>query len=201
MSRAAHPTSTTAKRHHPAVAWPAAPALRDVFASACYRGNDVRRVLQMESGLLPDAASLPIARRRAAAQETPLAALISLFLVGDALEEPERRLGNGAELLVLAGLAREDGGALRRQVAVVPHDDVLIASDDPHGSVGPAYVPEVSRSSATLASLTIRGPVEKALDVGTGNGIQAVLASRHAAAVVATDVSERALAFAEFNCA
>ena len=42
--------------------------------------------------------------------------------------------------------------------------------------------------------------MERALDVGTGNGIQAVLASRHAGAVVATDVSERALAFAEFNC-
>jgi hypothetical protein len=105
------------------------------------------------------------------------------------------------ELLVAAGLAREEAGTLRRQVTVIPHDDVLIASDDPHGAVGATYVPEVSRSSATLASLTVRKPVERALDVGTGNGIQAVLASRHVGAVVATDVSERALAFAEFNCA
>ena len=86
-------------------------------------------------------------------------------------------------------------------MTVVPHDDVLIASDDPQGTIGGDYVPEVARASATLASLTIRKPVERALDVGTGNGIQAVLAARHAAAVVATDVSERALAFAEFNCA
>jgi hypothetical protein len=98
-------------------------------------------------------------------------------------------------------VAREEAGALRRQVTVIPHDDVLIASDDPHGTVGATYVPEVSRSSATLASLTVRRPVERALDIGTGNGIQAVLASHHADAVVATDVSERALAFAEFNCA
>jgi SAM-dependent methyltransferase len=44
-------------------------------------------------------------------------------------------------------------------------------------------------------------PVERALDVGTGNGIQAILLSRHAQRVVATDVNERALAFATFNLA
>ena len=185
----------------PAVARPAAQALRDVFASASYRGDDARRLLQVETGLLLDATSLPIARRRVAAHQTPLAALVTLFLLGDALEEPERRLGSGAELLVDAGLAREEAGTLRREVSVVPHDDVLIASDDPQGSIGATYVPEVSRSSATLGSLTVRRPVERALDIGTGNGIQAVLASQHAGAVVATDVSERALAFAEFNCA
>lgn len=185
----------------PAVARHDAQALRDVFVSAGYRGDEARRLLQVETGLLPDAAELPIARRRAAAEQTPLAALVSVFLLGEPLEEPERRLGPAAEVLVAAGLAREEAGMLRRQVAVVPHDDVLIASDDPHGTVGASYVPEVSRSSVTLASLTLRRPVERALDVGTGNGIQAVLASRHAGAVVATDVSERALAFAELNCA
>ena len=184
----------------PAIARQDAQALRAVFVSAGYRGDDARRLLQIETGLLPDAGWLPIAHRRAAAEDTRLAALVSLFLLGEPLEEPERRLGPGAELLVAAGLAREEGGTLRRQVAVVPHDDVLIASDDPHGAVGATYVPEVSRSSATLASLTVRKPVKRALDVGTGNGIQAVLASQHAGAVVATDVSERALAFAEFNC-
>ena len=184
----------------PAVARSAAQALRDVFVSAGYSGDEVRRVLQVETGLLLETTALPIARRRVAADETPLAALVALFLLGDPLEEPERRLGPGAAQLLAAGLAREDSGRLRRQVAVVPHDDILIASDDPHGDVGAAYVPEVSRSSATLGSLTVRKRVERALDVGTGNGIQAVLASRHSESVVATDVSERALAFAEFNC-
>ena len=180
---------------------PAAQALRDVFVSAGYRGDEARRVLEVEGGLLLDADSLPIARRRVAAHDTSLAALVSLFLLGEALEEPEARLGDGAELLVAAGLAREEAGALRRQLTLVPHDDVLIASDDPRGNIGADYVPEVARSSATLASLTVRKPVDRALDVGTGNGIQAVLAARHAGSVVATDISERALAFAEFNCA
>ena len=82
----------------------------------------------------------------------------------------------------------------RLRASVTPHYDVLIASDDPLGTIGAEYVPEVARSSATLASLTIRRPVERALDVGTGNGIQAVLAAKHAHTVVATDISERALA-------
>ena len=185
----------------PAVTGPAVEALREVFGSAGYRGDDARRLLQVDGGLLLDAGSLPLARRRVAAHDSPLAALVSLFLLGEPLEEPERRLGRGAEVLVAAGLAREDAGALRRQAAVVPHDDVLIASDDPEGRIGAGHVPEVSRSSSTLASLTVRRPVERALDVGTGNGIQAVLASRHADDVVATDVNERALAFAELNCA
>ena len=47
----------------------------------------------------------------------------------------------------------------------------------------------------------MRRPVARALDVCTGNGILALLAARHAEQVVATDVSERALAFAAFNCA
>jgi hypothetical protein len=37
------------------------------------------------------------------------------------------------------------------------------------------------------------------LDLGTGCGIQALHASRHAATVVGTDISRRALAFARFN--
>ena len=129
---------------------------------------------------------------------------------GARLALPARRpaRGAGAPPRRRSGAARRrrarpgrTAGALRRQVTVVPHDDVLIASDDPQGTIGANYVPEVARASATLASLTVRKPVERALDVGTGNGIQAVLAARHAGAVVATDVSERALAFAEFNCA
>ena len=39
------------------------------------------------------------------------------------------------------------------------------------------------------------------LDLGCGGGIQALHASRHADHVVATDLSDRALAFAAFNAA
>ena len=46
-----------------------------------------------------------------------------------------------------------------------------------------------------------RPDAARVLDVGTGCGIQALHAARHAQRVVATDISRRALAFAEFNVA
>lgn len=124
-----------------------------------------------------------------------LSTLISVLLLGDPV--PPDELG---ALLVETGLAEEQGGSLRGLVRVVPHDDLLIASDrlDVEGA---DRVAGVHRPSATLAHLTIREPVERALDVGTGNGIQALLLSRHARDVVATDINPRALAVAAFNLA
>ena len=61
--------------------------------------------------------------------------------------------------------------------------------------------PRLHRPSVALAHLTIRGQGERALDLCTGNGIQAILLAAHAERVVATDVNERALAYAAFNAA
>lgn len=59
----------------------------------------------------------------------------------------------------------------------------------------------IGPSSRDLARLTIRRPVRTALDLGTGSGIQALLAARHAERVVGVDVSERALQVAKRNAA
>lgn len=56
-------------------------------------------------------------------------------------------------------------------------------------------------ASITLAQVTGRSPRGRVLDLGTGCGIQALHATRHAQTVVATDISERALRFAAFNAA
>ncbi|MBE9941413.1 methyltransferase, partial [Cellulosimicrobium cellulans] len=56
-------------------------------------------------------------------------------------------------------------------------------------------------ASLTLAQVTVRTPVGRVLDLGTGCGIQALHAARHARAVVGTDISRRALGFAAFNAA
>jgi hypothetical protein len=65
--------------------------------------------------------------------------------------------------------------------------------------LGENHVLGVGGASLTLAGLMIPAPVESALDLGTGCGIQAMHAARHAERVVATDVSERALELAAFN--
>ncbi|MGW5125052.1 DUF7059 domain-containing protein [Streptomyces sp. NPDC004069] len=51
----------------------------------------------------------------------------------------------------------------------------------------------VGGASTTLAGITVRTPVGSALDLGTGSGIQALHAGRHATRVTATDVNPRAL--------
>jgi methylase of polypeptide subunit release factors len=60
-------------------------------------------------------------------------------------------------------------------------------------------VPGVHRPSVTLAHLTVRRQVRSFLDLGTGCGVEAMLASPHAERVLATDVSPRAINFAAFN--
>lgn len=61
------------------------------------------------------------------------------------------------------------------------------------------HVLGVGGASLTLAGLQLPSPAENVLDVGTGCGIQALRARHHAPRVVATDVSERALAFTRLN--
>src|SRR5690606_7733671 len=56
-------------------------------------------------------------------------------------------------------------------------------------------------ASTTLTSWTPRPGVGRALDLGTGGGVQALHLSTHATAVVATDLSARALAYARFTAA
>ena len=57
----------------------------------------------------------------------------------------------------------------------------------------------VGGASLTLAGLQLPTHAERVLDLGTGCGIQALRARRFAERVVATDVSERALAFTRLN--
>lgn len=59
----------------------------------------------------------------------------------------------------------------------------------------------VGGASTTLAGITVRTPVAKALDLGTGSGIQALHASAYATQVTATDLNPRALRIARLTLA
>ncbi len=152
-------------------------------------------------GLL-DRRETRVHQRRLGPREDALALLIKLFLLSETVEveSAERQLGD-IDALLTTGLVRESGAQLQGLVRIVPHDDLLLASDGPHSAAGAEHVPGVHRPSAALAHLTLRRQVGRALDLGTGLGIQALLLARHAERVVATDVNERALAFATFNAA
>ncbi|WP_104045660.1 DUF7059 domain-containing protein [Arthrobacter sp. ZGTC412] len=83
----------------------------------------------------------------------------------------------GAELWVASDLAAH------QQEGVLRHDHVL----------------GIGQASATLVQTTFRRHTERALDLGTGCGIQAFHLLHHCGHVTATDISERALAFTRFN--
>ena len=142
-------------------------------------------------------------RRRLESGE-PFAGLVCLFLLGLSLDgaEAEAALGSvGCEPLERAGLLEAVDGDVRATVKIVPHGDLLIVSDRDAGArIGSEWVAGLHPPSVTLAKLTVRREVSRALDVCTGNGIQALLASRHAETVVASDINPRALEIAEWNC-
>ncbi|GMA35255.1 methyltransferase [Demequina litorisediminis] len=81
--------------------------------------------------------------------------------------------------------------------------DWWVASDPREALTGRAvaedHVLGVGGASTMLASITLRTPVGRVLDLGTGCGIQALHASLHAGEVVATDISQRALAYARLT--
>ncbi|MEU5870050.1 class I SAM-dependent methyltransferase [Glycomyces sp. NPDC047369] len=82
--------------------------------------------------------------------------------------------------------------------------DRLLFSDQLPNTTGgrtPEHVLGVGGASKLLLDLTLRDRVASALDLGTGCGVQALALTGHADAVAATDLSARALAFAELNAA
>ena len=141
---------------------------------------------------------------RAAQLPPPLATALRLFVLGQKVTRPdvEEALDDGlAAGLALRALVDGDGDGVRATLRIIPHDVLFVASDLPSLDPPDEHVAAAHAPSLTLARLTVRRRVARALDIGTGNGIQALLLSQHADHVVATDVSERALRFTEFNAA
>jgi methylase of polypeptide subunit release factors len=150
---------------------------------------------------------------RATTGGSPLETLVRLFLLG--ATEPANACAAALSPLPLdraAFLVEPDGDGLRAVLDVRPY-----AADDPaHGGahwwvvsdlgtdvrpppLRPDHVLGVGGASVTLAQATVRRPVETALDVGTGCGVQALHLSRHATRVTATDRNPRALALARLT--
>lgn len=109
-------------------------------------------------------------------------------------------------LLLESGLVRQEGQQLVAPRDVRPYTDGInewfVVSDagDPSEN-GQEHVLGVGHASLTLASLIPRIDVERALDLGTGSGIQALHLGTHAREVLGTDVSREALECAAFSAA
>jgi methylase of polypeptide subunit release factors len=144
---------------------------------------------------------------RASRDAGELGTLIRLFLLAGT--EPRDAVAAALAPLSLddglaSGLLQGDGEGLRAGLDLRPHgedeDSWWVLSDldaDMLGhTVAEDHVLGVGHASLNLIRATTRRPVGSLLDLGTGNGVQALHATRHADRITATDVSARALALA-----
>lgn len=152
-----------------------------------------------------------ILRGEYSAEQKNLARLLAFFLLARPLTEAEAAEVFGETLQDFAEaslIERDAAGRWTASVDLRPHaaDDgteIYVAADlgahQRPGVLRKDHVLGIGHASLTLAQITERTPVERALDVGTGCGIQTFHLLAHARHVTATDISERALAFTRFN--
>ncbi|MFO6452066.1 MULTISPECIES: methyltransferase [unclassified Aeromicrobium] len=161
-------------------------------------------------GVLGDAAWRALARNetvpglRATADGSALSTLIRLFQLQASVPRTsaEAAFGDAWETALAVGLVEADGDEARALLDLRPYGDELhdwwVVCDLTPGLDGrenprdPSYVLGISEASSSLAQLTVRPPVGRALDLGTGCGVQALHLATHSRDVVATDVNRRA---------
>jgi methylase of polypeptide subunit release factors len=189
--------------------------LRAAFLAAGYTVDGV-------GGLLGPAAQAALARhetvpaRRATADGGPLATLARLFLLQLPVPQAAAAAALPLDVAVDLGVVAADGAQVRARLDVRPYaeddgggggarwwvvSDPGTGLDGVHRPLAGEHVLGVGGASTTLAQLTPRDPVGRALDIGTGCGVQLLHASRHSGSVVGTDVSRRALRLAGLTAA
>lgn len=185
-----------------------AAALRDALTSARFTVDAVLdRIGEAgQDGLLRNS-TVPADRALGPADDA-LALLVRLFILQQ--DVPTAALTGVIDVpaLTAAGYLRDRGADVSAAIDIRPYgsaDDGAsgwIVADPTPGldtlmtPTRPDYVLGVSPASTTLAQVTMRRPVERALDLGTGCGVQSLHLARHARRVVATDVNPRALELA-----
>jgi hypothetical protein len=189
-----------------------AAALREALAAATYSYDAV-------GDLLGTTAQLALARNettpalRRTTNGSPLETLVRLFLLQTDVDRAsaDQALPGLVDALVGSGMLVASGGEVRALLDCRPYADDdrdwWVVSDLTPGldgqpiRVATDHVLGVSPASTSLAQLTVRDPVARALDLGTGCGVQALHLGGHADEVVGTDVNPRALAVTAFNAA
>lgn len=164
--------------------------------------------------------------RRILPRDNRTATLVRLFLLGDPVDEPQARAALAPLDLAEAegaGLLACSAQAVRALVDIRPYAERQplqrlgtapsgaadpqwwvvsdFGSDVRTGPVAGDHVLGVGAAALTLAQATVRDPVGRAADIGTGCGVQSLHLRRHCGQVTATDTSARALRFAATTAA
>ncbi|GAA3132715.1 class I SAM-dependent methyltransferase [Planomonospora alba] len=140
---------------------------------------------------------------RATRDGDPLGTLIRLWWLGVPVEPPA---GLPAAELTAAGLLAADGPRVVSRVHLQPWEtggyvvsDRKVRPGDP--ALRADHVVGAGGASANLAQLVSRRPVDAALDLGTGCGVQVLHLAGRAGRITATDVNPRALELARLSWA
>jgi Methyltransferase small domain len=99
------------------------------------------------------------------------------------------------------GLVEKDGGLLKTSFSLFPCYGKYLVTDQAAKNTAINQVMYLWGESYLLGGLVKRIPRRRGVDLGTGSGVHAILASDHCDRVVGADVSPRALAFSKFNAA
>lgn len=177
--------------------------VRAAFAAAGYTEPALEKLLTIGKlrAAQIDRRKYPALIRRTSGG-TPIEILVQTFLLGGTVERATLANAVGSlEPVVEAGLIPAVGDPVRANYRVLPLDPLLIALDAPWQlpQDRTLQVMPPSSSSFSLAQITIRRSVESVLDLGTGCGMQALMAASHARTVVATDRNPRAVALTALN--
>lgn len=141
----------------------------------------------------------------------PLACLVRLFILQQDVPRAAAVEALDVQAATDAGWLAVDDDRVRAVVDIRPYgspDDGAsgyLVSDLTPGMDGvttptrPDYVLGASPASLTLAEITMRKQVRRALDLGTGCGVQSLHLVRHSDEVVGTDLNPRALELARLG--
>ncbi len=149
---------------------------------------------------------LPLYLRRVEGA-APINTLVKLFVLDRSVDESRARQAFAPldlEDVIALGLLEHGPRGVRARLRLSMHEGLILAHDaydEDTRTLRADHVLDVNPTTMTLSNLTVRRPVQKALEIGTGCGALALLASRHAAHVVGTDTNPRALNVAVFNAA
>ncbi len=188
--------------------------LRAILIDADYTVSGVR-------DRLGDAAARALAREelvpalRATGGEERLGLLLRLWWLRSPIPVRAARAILPVDELAEAGLVtvddRADGPVVRSLVHLGPWEleegrpGFVVSDPKVRPGVGevprPDHVVGAGGASATLSRLIVDGPVERALDVGTGCGVQALHLASRAREITVTDLNPRALRMAAISLA
>ncbi|HMP02615.1 MAG TPA: methyltransferase [Gemmatales bacterium] len=176
--------------------------LREVFVRADYTHQRCTQAAVIQRG-----PGVPQLNHQLSEQNlddsTPFATLFRLFRLEQPL--PTARVAAvfaplSLDSLAALGLLRQrDAEHFEASLYISESNGLWSLSDLPSTKSDPLHVLGLTATGEKVDVLTPRRPCRRTLDVGTGNGYLALLASRHSEQVVATDINSRALALAEFN--